>query len=70
MRFPTPKRTRNRALTILLLPAVVFLFVVGWAFYWIGHQQELTQKTKPKSEKDTVSLMAAVAIEEPEEISA
>ena len=70
LRFQTPKRTRNRALTILLLPAVVFLFVVGWGFYWIGHQQKTTGKTRPASQKDNVSLTAAVEIEEPQEISA
>jgi len=53
-----------------MLPAVVFLFVVGWAFYWIGNQQKRPQKTQPASQKENVTLVAALEIEEPEEISA
>jgi flagellar basal body-associated protein FliL len=69
LRVTTPKK-RNRAITILMLPAAVFMFVVGWAFFWIGHQQKVLQKTQPARQKDSVTLRAALDIEEPQEISA
>lgn len=31
---------RRRAFTILLLPILVFVFMVGWVFYWMGKQQD------------------------------
>jgi flagellar basal body-associated protein FliL len=31
---------RRRAVTILLLPIIVFVFMVGWIFYWMGKQQD------------------------------
>jgi len=31
---------RRRAFTILLLPIIVFVFMVGWIFYWMGKQQD------------------------------
>jgi len=30
---------RRRALSILLLPIVIFIFVIGWSLSWIGEKQ-------------------------------
>jgi hypothetical protein len=52
----------------LLLPAIIFLWIVGWSLYWIGHHRE-SQKTQPSSpkEEDYVSLIPIV-FEDPSEI--
>ncbi len=31
---------RRRAFTLLLLPVIVFVFMIGWMFYWMGKQQD------------------------------
>ena len=30
----------NRLLKLLLLPAWIAFFLVGWSLFWIGHQRE------------------------------
>jgi flagellar basal body-associated protein FliL len=59
------ERKRSKALILLLLPAVVFIWMIGWSLYWIGHQKE-RQKAKPIVARvpDYVHLMP-MAIEEP-----
>jgi flagellar basal body-associated protein FliL len=39
---------RNRIITILLLPIVIFVFIIGWALYWIGKQQTSTNRETPR----------------------
>jgi len=47
------------------------MWIVGWAFYWIGHQKEEKRITRPVPKQDNVTLKAAVALEEePVEVSA
>ena len=29
----------NRLRIALLWPIIVFLFLIGWSLYWVGHQQ-------------------------------
>jgi Tfp pilus assembly protein PilO len=45
-------KKRSRATAILLLPASAFIFLFGWAFYWIGnqkpHENKRLQKEKQK----------------------
>ena len=63
------KRRRNKAIVVLLLPAIIFLWIIGWSLYWIGHQKE-PRKVQPSShakEEDHVSLIPMV-LEEPSEI--
>jgi hypothetical protein len=63
------KRRRNKAIVVLLLPAIIFLWIIGWSLYWIGHQKEPRQaqpSSSPK-EEDHVSLIPIV-LEEPLEI--
>ena len=40
---------RRRALTILLLPIVVLVFMVGWVFYYMGKQQDRGIEAQRKS---------------------
>ena len=64
-----PRGKRNKAVIVLLLPAIIFLWIVGWSLYWIGHQKE-TRKAQPSSypkEEDHVSLIPMV-LEEPLEM--
>jgi hypothetical protein len=68
LRVPKPLQKRNRAIVALLLPAIVFLWIIGWSLYWIGHQQDKKQDSQPARQKDNVHLMP-VMLEEPEEIS-
>jgi len=67
--IPRGKRKRNRAIIVLLLPAIIFLWIVGWSLYWIGHQKEPRKAQPPSSpkEEDYVSLIPIV-LEEPSEI--
>ena len=63
------RRKRNKAIIVLLLPVIIFLWIVGWSLYCIGHQKE-PQKAKPPSstkEEDHVHLIPIV-LEEPSEI--
>ena len=62
------KRKRNKAIIVLLLSAIIFLWIIGWSLYWIGHQKE-PRKAQPSSpkEEDHVSLIPIV-LEEPLEI--
>jgi lipopolysaccharide export system protein LptC len=62
------KHKRNRAITALLFPAVIFLFLIGWSLYWIGLQKR-RQKAQPVRPKDNVSIMAIVLEEPPEIVS-
>jgi hypothetical protein len=64
-----PRGKRNKAIIVLLLPAIIFLWIIGWSLYWIGHQKE-PRKAQPSSnakEEDRVSLIPMV-LEEPSEI--
>ena len=60
------KGKRSRWLKALLLPAFIFLWIVGWSLYWIGHQKESRKPQPPPSnaEEDHVSL-EAIGLEEP-----
>lgn len=59
------ERKRSKALILLLLPAVIFLWVIGWSLYWIGHQKEHQKMRQTDSQgTDHVHFMLAV-LEEP-----
>jgi flagellar basal body-associated protein FliL len=45
-------RKRSRIITILLLPIIVFVFIIGWAMYWIGKQRSDTNSKPPSTAKD------------------
>jgi hypothetical protein len=60
------KRKRSKAMIILLLPALMFIFIMGWCLCWIGDQKrtDTTQRKTPK--KDNVSFLPIVLEEEQE----
>jgi hypothetical protein len=31
-------KQKNRVVLLFLLPAIIFLWIVGWSLYWIAHQ--------------------------------
>jgi lipopolysaccharide export system protein LptC len=62
------KHKRNRAITALLFPAVIFLFLIGWSLYWIGLQKQ-QHKAPPERPKDNVTLKTIVLEEPPEIVS-
>jgi hypothetical protein len=42
------KVKRSKALTVLLLPVIVCVYVLGWVMYWVGDSKPV--KTKPIKE--------------------
>lgn len=64
MRVTKQKQRRNRAVIALLLPAILLMWIVGWAFYWIGHQKEGRPLAKPVPKRNSVTLTVATALEE------
>jgi hypothetical protein len=52
---------------IMLLPALIFIFVMGWCMYWIGDQKRSDKIQHKPPKKDNVSIMPIV-FEEPQEI--
>jgi len=49
---------RNRAISLLLMPVVVFLWFIGWSLYWFGLKRR-TEMPQPKSphEKDLTFIV-------------
>lgn len=68
MRATKQKRKRSRFVIALLLPALVFVWLVGWSMYWLGHQRKDKEKNKTTHKEDNIKLVPAVALEEPSEI--
>jgi hypothetical protein len=57
---------RNNKFVLLLLPALIFIFFMGWSMYWIGNQKR-PEKSKPKAPKeDNVTILPAVFEETPQ----
>jgi hypothetical protein len=50
---------RKRILRILLFPAVVIIFLIGWALYFIGDRAE--SKKEPKGIEDGVQEVETIA---------
>lgn len=46
---------KGKAIRLLLLPALVFIFVLGWSFYWIGRQkadkEKRVKRTSPEQKQ-------------------
>ncbi len=71
MRVTKQRRTRSKVVAALLLPAIIFMWIVGWAFYWIGHQKETKYSTQQVPKRDNVTFTVANDLqEEPVEVSA
>ena len=45
-------------LVVLLMPAVILLWIVGWSLYWIGHQRDDKRAPISKPSDNSVHLKA------------
>jgi len=50
------------------LPALALVWLIGWTMYFLGHQKEDNTRTELAYKKDKVTLIPAVALEEPREL--
>jgi hypothetical protein len=65
---PRNRRKRDKALIAVLLPATIFLWIVGWGLYWISRQKESPKPQSPSpKDEDHVHLMPII-FEDPIEI--
>ncbi len=61
------KRRRNNRMALLLLPALVFIFFMGWSMYWIGNKKKPEHEKRKAPKKDNVTLLPAI-LEETEQM--
>ena len=60
------KGKRNRIIIAVFLPAIIFLWVIGWGLYWIGHQKEQRKpQTSPSATEENQISLTAIPLEEP-----
>jgi hypothetical protein len=49
---------RNRALSVIILPAAVLVWVIGWGLFWIGSKKELFRhKAEALVQKELVFIV-------------
>jgi flagellar basal body-associated protein FliL len=58
------KGKRNKAVIALLLPVIIFLWIVGWSLYWIGRQKESRKPQPDSSEEEEYVSLEAITLEE------
>jgi hypothetical protein len=66
MANPTQRKKRSRLTRIILLPALVPIFVIGWSLYWIGQSKNNPKhpkhrpnnKTPKKQEEITIGVIS------------
>jgi len=51
----------------MLLPALIFIAIIGWCMYWIGDQKRPDKIQRKPLKKDNVTIMPIV-YEETQEI--
>ncbi len=51
---------------IMLLPALIVIFIIGWFMYWMGDQKRSDKIQRKQPKKDYVTIMPIV-FEEPQE---
>jgi flagellar basal body-associated protein FliL len=61
------RRKRSKAMTIILLPLLIFVFIIGWCMYWVGDQKRTSKTQRKPSKKDDVTIMPII-LEETQEI--
>jgi hypothetical protein len=49
--YPTTRK-RNRAVQFLLLPTVIFVWIVGWSLSWIGSSKKPVKPSKTPEKKE------------------
>ncbi|MGA3112026.1 MAG: hypothetical protein ABSE15_08345 [Candidatus Bathyarchaeia archaeon] len=59
------RRKRSNIIALLFLPALIFIFFIGWSQYWIGDQKRPQRKNRTTPKKDNVTLLPAVFEEPP-----
>ena len=52
---------------IMLLPVIIFIFLMGWSMYWIGDQKRQDKIKRKPLKKDNITIMPIV-YEETQEI--
>jgi hypothetical protein len=50
-----------------MLPALILIWLVGWGIYCLGHQRENKSRTERPPEKNNVTLMPILELEEIQE---
>jgi Tfp pilus assembly protein PilO len=45
-------RKQSSVALFFVMPLVVFFWILGWSFYWIGSSKKLTEAEKRNSSKD------------------
>ncbi|MGA2680358.1 MAG: hypothetical protein ABSF44_01000 [Candidatus Bathyarchaeia archaeon] len=58
--MPIKKRKRKNTIALLLLPALIFIFFMGWSMYWIGDQKRPRRVNRKAPEKENVTFLPAV----------
>ena len=53
-------RKRNKPLAILLLPALIFLFFMGWSLYWTGDKKNQKHIDRKEPKKGNITLIPAI----------
>lgn len=61
------RRKRSNRMAFLLLPALIFIFFMGWSMYWTGSKKTQKHPKTKALEKENVTLLPAV-FEETEQI--
>jgi hypothetical protein len=66
LRDAKPRHKRNKIVTVLLLPALAMIWLVGWSLYWIGSKQVGNPKKNPIRPRSDgrVTLVPSVAFEQ------
>jgi len=61
------KRKHSKVMTIILLPVLTFLFIIGWFMYWVGNRKRSDRTQRKPAKKDNVTILP-IALEENQEI--
>jgi len=61
------KRKRNKALTVMFLPILIFVGFIGWCMYSIGSRKPKRSVKSKSTQNDYVTFLPNV-LEEPQEI--
>jgi len=64
LRFKKQGRRRNRIVAALMLPALAFIWLVGWSLCWIGGQRDARSEGQPRQRGAGVALIPASALDE------
>jgi len=68
LRDTKPRHRRNRAITLLFLPVLVVVWLVGWSLFWVGGRRDRERpKSKMEPKEDHITLIPANAVEQENE---